>query len=140
MWIQYPILVLLCLTITLWLTTFKLRLKAVLSRQITPHDLFFANTQSLSERAILLGKNYDNQFQLPLLFLLGLFFVELELLDGAFWKVSAWIFVVTRLWHSYEHVIAMNLRRRTIAFTLNACSVFTLWIGLMIHMVQVTQS
>lgn len=127
MWIQYPLLALLLLIVILWLVTFVLRIRAIQAKNISVSDMFSVNRSAFPVHLRLLGNNYDNQFQQPVLFMLGLFALELDALAGPFWYGCAAVFVVARYWHSYEHVVRRDLLKRTLAFTLGTLSLLALW-------------
>lgn len=133
MWIHLPILALLILVFAIFLVTLVLRVKAVQAKTILVYDMFQLNKSNFPNNIQLLGNSYDNQFQMPLLFICALFFTEIDTLDARYWQITAWIFVGARYWHCFEHLIAKNLLRRTLAFVISTVTLFVYWFSLIIH-------
>ena len=75
-----------------------------------------------------LNNNYNNQFELPVLFYAIL--PLLLLLVKADWlQVSlAWIFVASRILHSLIHTGSNAVRQRGAAFIIGFCAIALMWI------------
>lgn len=133
MWIQWPILALISLMFLLFCVTLGSRVYAVKRQIISVGDMFSLNTETFPKTVRLLGNNFDNQFQIPVLFIAALIFAEMDAIDGLTWQIAAWVFVLSRYWHTFEHVIAKNLLRRALSFSLGALTFFGFWLSLIIH-------
>jgi hypothetical protein len=105
---------------------FFTRFKAVKSGEV-PFKYYKAllPTEGIPEVVINRGRHFDNQFQAPMVFFVIciLFIVLNKTSDAA--VVFAWLFVVSRFFHTYFHLGANNVRRRAAAF-------LTGWIFLLI--------
>lgn len=77
-----------------------------------------------------LGNNFDNQFQLPMLWYAGVAFtLILGLADGAA-VVLSWAFLALRLGHSFIHVGRNLLVRRFYMFMAGAIILTLYWLWL----------
>jgi hypothetical protein len=81
-------------------------------------------------RARLLSNNFDNQFQLPVLFFAGALLALAVGLTGWFDVLLAWLFVALRHVHAVIHVTTNRVYRRFAAYTagLAVLAVFWLWL------------
>lgn len=109
---------------------FRTRLHAIKSGQV--HIKYFRAFigEPPPEKIVVIGRHYDNQFQLPMLFFVaGILHFALghsDCLTLAF----AWLFVVSRCVHSYIHLSGNNVRYRAIAFGTGWFMVMMLWVQL----------
>jgi hypothetical protein len=88
-------------------------------------------------KARLLSNNFDNQFQLPVLFYVaGLLSLVLGLTD---WVAVAlgWLFVVTRLVHAAIHVTTNHVVRRFAAYATGLAVLALMWLWLVINILLV---
>lgn len=77
-----------------------------------------------------LGNNYDNQFQLPLLWYAGIAFtLILGVVDNVL-VALAWAFLALRVGHSFVHVGRNQLIRRFYVFTAGAVVLTAYWLWL----------
>lgn len=66
--------------------------------------------------------------QQPVLFMvLMLMIFQLQMAHLAMISL-AWLFVITRFWHTVEHLRAKNIRRRTLAFATSSICHWALWV------------
>lgn len=106
---------------------FFMRLKAVKNAQVTLGYFRTYSGGGLSDKAIVAGRHYDNQFQVPLLFLLGgVAHLALGLSDS-FTVALAWGFVISRGFHSYIHLGSNNVKLRAGAFAVGWIFVLLIW-------------
>ena len=119
--------VLLAIGLVLWLG-FE-RVPRVMRGEIRVADIAVERT-GYPLKARLLSNSFDNQFQLPMLFMAG---ALLALHVGAVgWVevVLAWLFVVLRYGHAAIHVTTNRVHRRFAVYTagLAVVSLFWLWL------------
>ena len=73
------------------------------------------------------GNCFNNQFQLPLLFLvlvvLALFLRKADLL----FVIMSWIFVVSRIVHAGVHITSNNVNQRFAAYTVGMVVLLLMW-------------
>jgi hypothetical protein len=129
--------VLLTLGILMWLG-FE-RVPRVARGEIAVRDIATAG-DAYPLRARLLSNNFDNQFQLPVLFyvagLLSLWS------GGAGWVelVLAWLFVALRYVHAAIHVSSNRVYRRFGAYTAGLVVLGLLWLWLVLRLVVLAPS
>ena len=89
--------------------------------------------EALSERLIVIGRHYDNQFQAPMLFLITcLAHIALGLTPNSITLFLAWAFVATRIGHSWIHLGSNNLLKRFSFFAAGWFIILILWVQLLI--------
>lgn len=89
---------------------------------------FDAATYSPPEFQVRLGRHYDNLFQLPILYLVTCLYCLHRGVDGPAIVGVAWVFVFSRVLHTYIHLGANHLGKRAFAFALGWVAVITMWI------------
>ncbi|MBN9335647.1 MAPEG family protein [Devosia sp.] len=119
--------VLLAFVLVLWLG--RERVPRVMRGEIAMADIAVERT-AYPLRARLLSNSFDNQFQLPVLFLVG---ALLALHLGAVgWveAILAWVFVFLRYLHAGIHVTTNNVGQRFAAYSggLAVLALFWLWL------------
>jgi hypothetical protein len=94
------------------------RVSAVRRRELSPKYFQLYQGEGISERVLVVGRHYDNQFQLPLLFLI-VCVAHLSLnLTSSLTVWFAWGFVISRMLHSTVHLGDNHVLRRFSAFGL----------------------
>ena len=91
-------------------------------------------------RARLLSNNFDNQFQLPVLFYVA---ALLSLWgNGTGWLEAAlaWLFVALRYGHAFVHVTSNNVYRRFVLYCAGLVVLGLLWLWLAIKLVVLAPS
>ena len=81
-----------------------------------------------------LSNNFDNQFQLPMLWYLGVAFTLILGLADSVTAGLSWAFLAARLAHSYVHIGRNILVQRFYVFVLGATilSLYWLWLALQV--------
>lgn len=106
------------------------RLRAVKRREIPVKYFKLYQGFTPSEKSLALGRHYDNQFQLPLLyFLTCLTALALNRVSETT-LVLAWLFVFSRLGHSFIHLGSNHVLYRLITFASGWIVVILLWLDL----------
>ena len=92
------------------------------------------------ERSRRWAKNLDNQFQLPVLFYVGVALMVIWVLGSptlAIMPVSfiilAWLFLIGRVLHSIVQVAGDNVRLRGYVFTINWAALSLMWLQFFSH-------
>lgn len=106
---------------------FRTRVRSVKSGQVEAKYFKVFAGDLPPDKVVVAGQHYDNQFQVPILFLVtcGLFLA----LDVATMRtvVLAWAFVATRLAHSWIHLGRNALMKRVAAFAAGWLVILLLW-------------
>lgn len=117
--------VLLTFGVLLWLG--RERVPRVMSGEISARDIAVERT-AYPLKARLLSNNFDNQFQLPVLF----YVVALLALwsGGTNWVevIFAWLFVALRFGHTAIHVTSNRLDTRFALYTAGLAALGVLWL------------
>jgi hypothetical protein len=87
-------------------------------------------SQNLPDRVVVTGRHYDNQFQVPILFLIaGSLHYSIGLVNSLT-LILAWGFVFTRAIHAFVHLGSNHIPSRAFSFGLGWIMVSALWIQL----------
>ena len=91
-------------------------------------------------RARLLSNNFDNQFQLPVLFYVAVLLALWH--GGAGWPevMLAWLFVALRYAHAAVHVSTNRVYRRFFLYTAGLVVLALLWVWLVLRLVLLAPS
>ena len=125
--ILIPMFVQVALTFVLlfWMTI--LRLRVIRKGEVRPQQVALREP-AWSPHVLQVGNAFHNQLELPVLFyvvtLLALFG---DALDVVLYVLS-WMFVLSRLMHSYIHVTSNRLDRRTAVFLVGAIALALMWV------------
>jgi len=129
----YPIAFYVLYIFTLFLIVAFVRVLGVKSGAV-PLDYFATYTgRGPPEWMVVLGRHYDNQFQVPLLFLLTCT-AALHLAGGrdALLLALAWSFVASRLLHTAIHLGGNNIVYRLMAYALGWLLLMALWLRILL--------
>ena len=124
--------VLLTLGILVWMG-FE-RVPRVARGEIAVKDIA-VERQGYPLRARLLSNNFDNQFQLPVLFYVAALLLLWS--GGAGWVelVLAWLFVALRYAHAAVHVTTNRVYRRFFIYTAGLVVLAVLWVWLVVRLI-----
>lgn len=122
----YPMFAMVLLTFAVALRMFLLRVRAVKSGQMRISQ-FRLNTGDTPDAIAQASRNYTNLFEVPVLFYAaGTLAIALGLQTSAL-IVTAWIFVIARVVHSWIHLHSNNVINRMRAYMLGNICVVLLW-------------
>jgi hypothetical protein len=90
--------------------------------------------QNVPDKIIQTTRNFNNQFEVPLLFyVVGTLYIAMGI-ESTFALYCAWLFVVFRVIHAYIHLSYNYVLHRLLAFWIALCCVLALWVNLVIVM------
>jgi hypothetical protein len=122
-----PVFVHVVLVVALVIATGRGRVAAVQAGEVRLKDIAL-DSSKWPERLRKLGNNYQNQFELPVLFYAGVaLLIATGLADGVT-LVLAWAFVASRMVHSYIHLGTNNVVHRLYAFGAGLAALAALWL------------
>ncbi len=126
------------LTMTILVLMARERVPRVISGEI-PMASIAVERDAYPLKARLLSNNFDNQFQLPVLFYVG---VLLALWVQPGWPevVLAWLFVGTRAVHAFIHVTNNRVGKRFMAFAAGLAVLALFWLWLVLRLVILAPS
>ena len=129
--------VLLTLGILVWMGTE--RVPRVARGEIAVKDIA-VDREAYPLRARLLSNNFDNQFQLPVLFYVAALLALWSGATGWIELVLAWLFVVLRYSHAVVHVTSNRVFRRFGLYTAGLVVLALLWLWLVLGLVVLAPS
>jgi len=122
-----PLFVLVLMTFVIGFLLAGLRGPALTRGEVRPEQVSLRQP-NWPPRALQVGYSFQNQFELPLLFyVLTILAIIAKHADFLF-VVMAWIFVLTRLAHSFVHCTSNNLRARGAFFGIGALVLAIMWL------------
>lgn len=126
--IIYPMIVYVLYLFALALFIFRARVMAIKSGKASFKYFRAFTGEAPPEELIVAGRHYDNQFQLPMLFLITCtLYVALNFL-GPISVIFAWLFVVSRVLHSFVHLGRNRVGQRAATFALGWICIIAMWI------------
>lgn len=109
--------------------TFRVRSASVKTKQ--SHIKYFRTYDPAlgapPEYVIRVGRHYDNQFQVPMLFLITASLCVLLGINTLTAVVLGWMFVVSRLIHTYVHLGSNHIVFRFLSYASGLLVVLGLW-------------
>ena len=127
----YPMVAMVLYIFAVGLYTFSVRVRALKSNElkISHFRSYDMNGHQVPERVIVVGRHFDNQFQLPMLFLITLVAAQtMPLFNSPIILPLAWGFVLTRLVHGYIHLGSNNVRHRALAYFSGWFCIVAIWL------------
>jgi hypothetical protein len=132
--ILFPVLVQVALTLGVLLALGPARARSLRAKGLTLDDRDVALGRApWSEQATKVANNYQNQFELPVLFYAV---VAFALQTGAVdtpMVVLAWIFAVSRLAHTAVHIGPNRIMWRGAAFLAGMLALAVMWVRIALH-------
>ena len=113
---------------------FLARLELLKNRQVSINYFkTYSGENAPQEKALVSARHFDNQFQVPVLFLLTC--VLHSALNQATYLtlILAWFFIATRLVHSWIHLGRNNVRLRAAVYGLGWLTVLAMWVELLLR-------
>ena len=127
----YPMFAMVLFTLVIGIIALKTRIASVKAREISP--AYFQLMQGKSEKPIpervqVTTRALNNQFEVPVLFYV-IATVSLALDQVTTLSIAAaWLFILSRVVHSWIHLTYNNVLHRMAAFWVGLLLVLTLWI------------
>lgn len=132
----YPLAALVLLTIIVGAQLLRLRIKAVKAGQIRLSQLRLNQSAEIPDKVTQAARNFSNLFEVPVLFYTaGCLAITLKYET---WPliILAWLFVLSRVIHSWIHLSSNNVIHRLYAFMAGNACVVTIWVLLIVYHVQ----
>jgi len=130
--ILYPIAMQLVLIAIVAFLTVMMRRKGAFAGDIKVSRFKTMNLEGIDEKYVTPGNSYNNQFQMPMLFIIFvLFALQLEQVD-TFFICASWAFVALRYAHAYIHLTYNNVIHRLMCFGSGVLILFVCWARLII--------
>ncbi|WP_333609693.1 MAPEG family protein [Arsukibacterium sp.] len=108
------------------------RIAAAKNKEIAVAAFKTMDLTGANEQVIATSRNFDNQFQMPMLFMFSvLFIMQFALADLGFVLLAA-AFVVLRVMHTLVHIGSNNVRLRFRVFLLGCLVLWVMWLRLLV--------
>lgn len=108
------------------------RIAAAKNKEIAMAAFKTMDLTGANEQVIATSRNFDNQFQMPMLFMFSvLFIMQFALADLGFVLLAA-AFVVLRVMHTAVHIGSNNVRLRFRVFLLGCLVLWVMWLRLVV--------
>ncbi len=125
--ILLPLFVQVALTLVMLGLTAYSRLASVRRGETKLKDIALRQS-NWPEQATKYGNSYENQFQLPVLFYVGVISAYVLGKADLVLVILSWLFVATRLCHAYIHTTSNHVGRRFNAFAAGFAVLVVMWI------------
>lgn len=118
------------LTLAMMVLMGKRRFKAAKNRELPYKAFRLMDLTGANEQVITASRNFDNQFQLPVLYLFAVAFaMQFAVVDLSL-VILGWLFAISRLVHAYVHVGANHVRLRFAVYVFGALMLLLFWLRL----------
>lgn len=125
-----PVLLQVLLTSVVMVLMGRRRIRAAKKREISLSAFKTMNLTGANEQVIATSRNFDNQFQMPMLYLFSvLFTLQAGLADTAY-LVLGLLFVLLRVVHTVIHIGSNAIRARFSVFLLGCVVLWAIWLRL----------
>ena len=129
-WLFGTVLVQVVLTLFIMVLMGKRRFKAAKNRELPFKAFKLMDLTGANEQVITASRNFDNQFQLPVLYLFAVAFaLQFGMADFSL-VVLGGLFVLSRLAHAFIHVGANHVRLRFAVYVFGALMLLLFWLRL----------
>jgi len=126
----YPMFMMVFITLGILCLALAARVQSVITGQVKARSYKLMDAEVYPDNVIKTTRNFNNQFEIPVLFYIGcLLFLVLDI-DSALGLALAWSFVSARFFHAVVHITYNKLYHRMFAFWMGNISVAALWITL----------
>ena len=105
---------------------FRLRVRAVKKGMHGSYFKAFQGTD-VPDQVIIFGRHIDNQFQAPLYFMVSCLAAAQAGAVTGFTLTCAWLFVLSRMYHSYIHLGSNKVLRRAKIYAFGWLFIFLIW-------------
>ena len=128
--ILLPVFVQVLLTSVVMILMGRRRIRAAKNKEISVAAFKTMNLTGANEQVIATSRNFDNQFQMPMLYLFSvLFTLQLGLADAVYVALGA-AYVLLRIVHTAVHIGSNTVRLRFNVFLLSCAVLWVIWLRL----------
>jgi len=121
------------LTCIVGFITVKARFASVKKGEIKAKYFKLMAGQEVPEFITTSTRNFNNQFEIPMLFyVVCTLYISLNI-DSLFAVILAWLFVVFRFVHTYIHLTYNHVMHRMLVFVAAFLCVIVLWVNLLLQ-------
>jgi hypothetical protein len=133
--IMYPVFLQVFLTFAVLILMGQARKRSMIEKKHSLNDPEIrSGTVEWSDEAHNYGRNFVNQFELPVLFYAAVAFALILKKADIFMIALAWVFALTRVAQTYQHVGANIVRYRGSFYLVGALALLGMWLILAVRM------
>jgi hypothetical protein len=129
-WLFGSVVLQVLLTLVVMLLMARRRFSAAKNRELPYKAFKLMDLTGASDKVITAGRSFDNQFQLPLLYVFAVLFVLQFAVADLTLVIIGWLFVLSRLAHAYVHVSFNSVRLRFTFYLVGALLLVLFWLKL----------
>lgn len=131
--ILIPVFVQVLLTSAVMILMGRRRIRSAKNKEISISAFKTMNLTGANEQVIATSRNFDNQFQMPMLYMFSvLFTLQLGLADIAY-VVLGGLYVLLRIAHTVIHTGSNKVRLRFNVFLISCTVLWAIWIRLLVQ-------
>lgn len=127
----YAMFAMVLLTFAVAIYMFRLRVAAVKKGELKLSYFRLNSGANVPDKLAQASRNYSNLFEIPLFFYIGCSLALALNLENIASIILSWLFVASRIAHSWIHLTSNNVLHRLKAFTLGNICVLLIW-GLLV--------
>jgi hypothetical protein len=131
----YPMFAMVVLTVFVGLSLMFQRIAHTRSGAVDPRIFKLNQSKDVPDKLIQLSNNYSNLFEVPILFYLACIVSMIVGFQGITMVTLAWLFVISRIAHSFIHMTMNKIIPRLIAFISSVIIVSVMWIILLLRFI-----
>jgi hypothetical protein len=128
--ILLPVFMQVLLTSVVLIVMGRRRIRAAKRKEISMAAFKTMNLTGATEQVIATSRNFENQFQMPMLYLFSVLFTLQAGLADMVYVVLGSVFVLLRVVHSIVHTGSNNVRLRFNVFLLGCFVLWIIWLRL----------
>ena len=123
------------LTFVVGIITVKVRFASVKNGDVSAKYFSLMEGDNIPEIVTKTSRNFNNLFEVPILFyVVCCLFISLRI-ESEIAVIFAWLFVLSRILHSYIHLTYNYIIHRMLSFWAGLMFVLALWITLFINQI-----
>ncbi len=128
-----PLFLHVALTLFVGIDSLRARIKSVKSGTTKLHEIA-TNSNAWPARVKKYGDNFDNQFQTPMLWYGACALIVALRLEDLVFVILSWIFILSRVAHSYVHTTHNDVPSRMRMFLLGFFTLVVMWAWLALRL------
>lgn len=128
----FPLFAMVVLTAVVGLMTAFVRIRSAYSGEVDRRYFRLMANYDVTERVAKFGRNFDNLFEVPVLFYAALIVALVLGLQAPSMLYLAWLFVALRIVHSGIHLTYNHPLHRFVPFFLSFLCVLVMWIQIVV--------
>ena len=125
--LAYPVLAQILLTFVLLFATGRHRVGAIRAGRVRVPDIAL-DSRKWPDDVLKISNNMHNQFETPVLFYALCGLAAGLGIAGTLMIVLAWLFVASRLAHTYIHLTSNHVLKRFMAFVFGVLALLAMWV------------